>query len=270
MLPAVEIFGFKVAMYGLLIVVGVGLGMAVAALRAKKNGQTAQDVLFGGIFAIIGLVIGAKLLYLATILPGIVRNFSYLLDHPESIAALLSGGFVFYGGLIGGIFGRWVYTRMYKLNFWGMTDALVPSVPLMHAFGRLGCFCAGCCYGMPFPAPLGLSFDASPVAPHGVTLFPVQLLEAFLNLIIFGVLLLYARKPRGRGKIIGLYMSAYAVMRFLLEFLRFDAERGGFWGLSTSQWISLILLPIGLYLLLTNKNKKQNQAGSSEASRSQC
>ena len=93
MLPAVEIFGFKVAMYGLLIVVGVGLGMAVAALRAKKNGQTAQDVLFGGIFAIIGLVIGAKLLYLATILPGIVRNFSYLLDHPESIAALLSGGF---------------------------------------------------------------------------------------------------------------------------------------------------------------------------------
>ncbi|MFR1476881.1 MAG: prolipoprotein diacylglyceryl transferase family protein [Hydrogeniiclostridium mannosilyticum] len=75
MLPAVEIFGFKVAMYGLLIVVGVGLGMAVAALRAKKNGQTAQDVLFGGIFAIIGLVIGAKLLYLATILPGIVRNF---------------------------------------------------------------------------------------------------------------------------------------------------------------------------------------------------
>ena len=164
----------------------------------------------------------------------------------------------------------WVYTRMYKLNFWGMTDALVPSVPLMHAFGRLGCFCAGCCYGMPFPAPLGLSFDASPVAPHGVTLFPVQLLEAFLNLIIFGVLLLYARKPRGRGKIIGLYMSAYAVMRFLLEFLRFDAERGGFWGLSTSQWISLILLPIGLYLLLTNKNKKQNQAGSSEASRSQC
>lgn len=264
MLPTIQVFGFEIAMYGLLIVIGMGLGMAVAAMRARKNGQTAQDVLFAGIFAIIGLVIGAKLLYLVTILPGLVRNFSYLLDHPETIAALLSGGFVFYGGLLGGILGLWVYTRLYKLDFWGMTDALIPSVPLMHAFGRLGCFCAGCCYGIPFPAPLGLFFDASPVAPHGVALFPVQLLEALLNLMIFGLLLWYARKPRGRGRVIGLYMSTYAVMRFLLEFLRFDAERGGFWGLSTSQWISLALLPVGLYLLLNHKFKKYNNVNEED------
>jgi phosphatidylglycerol:prolipoprotein diacylglycerol transferase len=128
-----------------------------------------------------------------------------------------------------------------------MLDGLVPSVPLAHAFGRLGCFFAGCCYGV--PSAFGLEFNASELAPHGVKLLPVQLIEAGCNLLLFVLLLVLSRFCRRRGLLTGTYLAAYAVMRFVLEFFRYDAERGVFWGLSTSQWISLLLLPAAVFIL---------------------
>ena len=77
----------------------------------------------------------------------------------------------------------------------------------------------------------------------------MQLVEAGLNFLLFFFLLWFARKPRPQGRILGAYVIAYAVIRFVLEFLRYDYERGILWAFSTSQWISLILLPIGIWLL---------------------
>ena len=165
----------------------------------------------------------------------------------------LVGGFVFYGGLFGGLLGAFLYTRRYGISFAKFCNTAIVSVPLIHAFGRLGCFCAGCCYGVPADPPLGLYFNNSPVAPHGVALFPVQLLEAGLNLLLFFVLALVFRKRR-RLSPVPVYLTSYAVIRFVLEYFRYDAVRGIFFGLSTSQWISVALaLGTGFFLFVRRR-----------------
>ena len=135
-----------------------------------------------------------------------------------------------------------------------LVNAIVPCIPLGHAIGRVGCLFAGCCYGLPYNG-----IGAIHLNPVGIThpVFPVQLLEAVLNLILSGCLLLYSRKKPSGYSLLFLYLICYAVIRFLLEFLRGDQIRGLFIGLSTSQWISLLMLLSGsLLLFLAHTHKK--------------
>ena len=115
----------------------------------------------------------------------------------------------------------------------------------------------GCCYGIEYHGKFAVHFpDNEFVSDLSVVpRFPVQLLEALINFILFIVLILIARKIRKRYSMFGLYLICYAIIRFSLEFLRGDVERGIVLGVSTSQWISLLLLPIGFYLIL-KKDKK--------------
>jgi phosphatidylglycerol:prolipoprotein diacylglycerol transferase len=250
MLPFIDILGLKIAFYGSLIAIGTAAGIAVAVSRSAINAQKKEDVLYAFFFAIIGVIVGAKLLYLITVLPDMIRNFDLLIQNREAMLSLLTGGFVFYGGLIGGAAGVVLYCRRFRIGFWPMVDTIIPSVPLVHAFGRLGCFCAGCCYGKEFPPPIGMYFNNSPYAPHDVALFPVQLLEAFLCLCIFAGIVVFSRKKKRNGAVLGLYLLSYTVVRFVLEFFRMDAARGFLLGFSTSQWISALLLIVSLVLLI--------------------
>jgi phosphatidylglycerol:prolipoprotein diacylglycerol transferase len=178
----------------------------------------------------------------------------------DDVTFLLTHGFVFYGGLIGAVAGIFIYSKQFRLRTWHLIDGLIPSVPLIHAIGRIGCFCAGCCFGQPTAPPWGVYFRADSVAPHGVALFPVQLLESALNFILFVALFAYSRKPRADKQITGLYVAGYGVIRFALEFFRGDSDRGVFWLLSTSQWISLVIIPIGLYFVLKHAKKRGDAA----------
>ena len=171
---------------------------------------------------------------------------------PAAFSALyLSGGFVFYGGLFGALAAVWLFCRRRKVPFSQLGADLVPAVPLFHTFGRVGCFLAGCCYGIPAPAGWpGVTFRVSPVAPNGVALLPVQLYEAAGCLLLF--LLLHRLARRGwKGEVLLLvYLAIYALFRFALEFLRGDAARG-MWGVfSTSQLLALVTLAAVLPLLI--------------------
>ena len=145
---------------------------------------------------------------------------------------------------LGGLAGAWLFCKRRRLSFDTLGRDLVPALPLFHAFGRVGCFLAGCCYGIPAPAGwLGVTFPASAIeAPSGVPLLPVQLYEAAGCVLLF--LLLDHLTDRGwpGGRLLALYLALYAVFRFLLEFLRGDAVRGSLGPLSTSQVISLAVL----------------------------
>jgi phosphatidylglycerol:prolipoprotein diacylglycerol transferase len=193
----------------------------------------------------IGAIVGAKLFQLIGF---IIRDGS----NPgfwtiENWKNMLPGGGVFYGGLIGGLIAALIYIRKNKLDFWEVTDILVPSVLLFHTFGRLGCFFAGCCYGG--EATWGITFTHSLIAPKGVSLIPVQLFEAGFNLLVL-IAILIVRPERKRPRILlPLYLMVYAIGRFVLEFFRGDIGRG-IYLLSTSQWISLLIFPAGLALLL--------------------
>ena len=165
----------------------------------------------------------------------------------ETWAAMLSGGGVFYGGLIGGLAAAFIYIRKYKLDPWDVTDILVPSVLLFHAFGRMGCFFAGCCHGR--PADWGIVFERSlACCANGVSLIPVQLFEAGFNLLVMTALLAIRPERKYPGILLPLYLILYAVGRFALEFFRGDAGRGIVL-LSTSQWISVLILPTAIVLL---------------------
>ena len=255
MFPYLSIGSLRLPMYGLLIVLGTIIGIGIAMLRAKRMGIHSQDICFCAVYAGVGTFIGAKLLYLITILPQLYTTLPTLLQHPQAISVLLGQGFVFYGGFIGAVLGIRAYTRRYHLNSWQLTDLMIVSVPLIHAFGRLGCFCAGCCWGRPMPQPWGLYFSASTVAPHDIALFPIQLLEAMLNLILFFTLLVFASKPRKPALISTIYVCAYGIQRFALEFFRADAARGILLGLSTSQWICILLIPTALFALRIAQRK---------------
>lgn len=250
MLQFINIGKLAVPMYGLLTVFGVGLAVLVGYLRANINGVRKDDAFYAALFAIVGLLIGAKLLYIITDF----KSFSALVRQVGVFKAVGASrtGFVFYGGAIGAAAGLLIYCRAFKAPLFPMLDTLVPGVPLAHGVGRIGCFCAGCCWGMRYDGPLAVVFPNNPIstAPYGVKLFPIQLFESGFNFLLFIGLMLLARRPRRRGIICGTYICAYSAARFMFEFLRGDDLRGVFWGLSTSQIISAVFFPVGAVLLI--------------------
>ena len=158
---------------------------------------------------------------------------------------ILSGnGFVLYGGIIGGILAAMMYCKFKRVSFLQYFDLTVPSVALAQGFGRIDCFLAGCCYGRETDTAIGIAFHNSPIAHNGVKLIPTQLFSSAGDFLIAVVLLVYARKDRKRGKVGALYLILYSVGRFIIEFFRND-YRGSIGILSTSQFISLMILVIG-------------------------
>ena len=168
---------------------------------------------------------------------------------------MFKGGFVFYGGLIGGIIGVFLYAKQFKISFQSLILILIPVVPLIHAIGRIGCLLAGCCYGMEYHGFGAITFEHSSLAPNGVPLFPMQIVESINNVIIFLILLVTYKKFLGTYKTVGLYLILYSIVRFILEFFRGDLIRGIYFSLSTSQWISIILFIVGTCIFL-HKSKE--------------
>ena len=150
MLPYINIFGFELATYGLIIFIGVAIGSFIAIQYFSKFFDIKkEDIFYAILYGIIGVIIGAKLLYFITNIPFLIENYNNL-DLWNTFLQMLKGGFVFYGGLIGGIFGLFIYSKQFKISFKSLCLILVPVIPLVHSIGRIGCLCAGCCYGMEY------------------------------------------------------------------------------------------------------------------------
>lgn len=247
MLSTIEVLGREISLYGLMGVIGIFFGVIVANYRRKIYNINKEDVIFSSCYAGIGLLIGAKLLFIITIIPDLLKHKDLLIANPKLLLHILSGGLVFYGGLIGAFLGFYAYSKQYKINFINLLDLIAPSIPLIHGFGRIGCFTAGCCYGIEYDGLFHVIFEQSQVAPNGVALLPVQLVSSGVNFLGCIALFIFARKKRKPGKVIGVYLIFYSIVRFIIEFFRGDVARGIFFGVSTSQWISLVLIPIGLW-----------------------
>lgn len=255
MLPYIEILGHQISMYALCIMAGMILGILVAVFRKKYTKSQREDILFASFYGIIGVIIGGKILYLLTIAPALWNNREVIEWNLELMTALMTGGFVYYGGFIGALGGILLYAKQYRLSGMSLIEKLIPSVPLIHVFGRLGCFCAGCCYGIPYRPPVGVVFRDSLIAPNDIALFPVQLVEAVCNLLLFFVLLILFRKKETNGEALALYMAVYGILRFLLEYIRYDKGRGFILGISVSQWISIVIVAAAVVILFKLKSK---------------
>lgn len=244
MFPYVEFLGRQIPSYGLLGIIGVLLGLVLAVIFCKRLGLNRENCAYLYVFGAIGAVVGAKILYLLTVLPGLLRDLPLLWQEPmQFLERYLSGGLVFYGGLIGAIAGAALCARYFSLRLRDYFPVFVPVFPLIHAIGRLGCFSVGCCYGV--EADWGITFANSPFAPNGVKLIPTQLIEAGAEILICLLLLWFASRKPAPMRLLSLYFLSYAAVRFVLEFFRGDVVRGFFLGLSTSQWISLLVFFAG-------------------------
>ncbi|MGI5884972.1 MAG: prolipoprotein diacylglyceryl transferase family protein [Candidatus Spyradocola sp.] len=239
--PFFEILGLRIPAYGTLVALGAIAALTLFLGRVEAGAKRRALLVAGA--ALLGALLGAKGLYLLTCPAGL------------SWREKLLGGFVFYGGLAGGLAAGGLAAKRVHLSCLPLLDAAAPAIAIGHGIGRVGCFLAGCCYGRPMPPPLGIVLPQALGAPRDVPLFPVQLLEAACNLALGAFLLYYGRK-RGRkglappaGRTSGLYLLLYAGERFFLETLRGDAVRGFAGGLSTSQWGALLGAAAGLVLL---------------------
>lgn len=145
-----------------------------------------------------------------------------------------------------------------KENFISYFDLVMPAVSMAQGFGRIGCFCAGCCYGRETHAWYGITFTHSDFAPNGVSLIPTQLISSAGDFLICGVLLWYASKKPEPGRVAAGYLVLYGVGRFLIEFLRND-YRGSLGIFSTSQIISfgIVALGIALYFVIPKMMEKK-------------
>lgn len=255
MLPYIHMLGHTIALYGFIISIGAFIGAFIAVHLSKKTPLKTEDVLFSFLYAMLGVIIGGKLLYWAIEFPNIWANKSFYYEHPEAIIHLFTGGFVFYGSFIGACIALIIYTRKFKVPLEPLIYIFTPAIPMMHAIGRVGCFSAGCCYGIPYDGPLHVIFKNSPIAPSMIPLFPVQLFESGVNIIIFIVLLYFMRTIKNGFSLFGIYIIFYSMARFLLEFFRGDLHRGFMFIFSTSQWISIGLFLIGVTLYYKNKGK---------------
>jgi phosphatidylglycerol:prolipoprotein diacylglycerol transferase len=249
MYPRLLEFGpITVYTYGVLLAAAYLLGLKVAIARARKRGLDSARILDLGIYIIISALIGAKLLLLVT-------DWRTFRSDPHELLTLARSGGVFYGGLILAVIVALWYIRRAGLPLWTTCDVFAPGIALGHVVGRFGCLFAGCCYGKPTSLPWGITFTdpfaASNVGtPLGIPLHPTQLYEAGAELLILFVLLATERKGRVfPGRTFWLYMLLYAVSRFIIEFYRGD-ERGTVFMLSTSQFISVILAPLAIVMLV--------------------
>lgn len=231
--------------YGVMIAVGILAAFALAEKLAEQKGLD-RDRIDNMIFCALAFGYAcAKLTY-------VIVSFDQFIKDPISV--LGSGGWVVYGGIIGGVFAAWVWCRKHGWDFMHYFNVLVPCVALAQGFGRIGCFFAGCCYGIKTDLPIGVIFPAGSLAPAGVRVLPTQLISSLFDFILFYFLYRNLMKGKHPENNAALYIIIYSIGRFLVEFLRGDAARGFIGVLSTSQVIALFTGALGIYLI-TRKNK---------------
>lgn len=238
---------FTIYGYGLMIAIGIlaaYLSCEKRALKYKLNPDEVFNILICGVG---GGFLGAKILYWITRIKEVIADPSILLD--------LANGWVVYGGIIGGILFAMLYCKIKNLPFLKYFDLVMPAVALAQGFGRIGCFLAGCCYGMETDCAIGIVFTDSAFAPNGVKVLPTQLISSALDFLNFAVLIWLSKHKKGDGQVAGFYLVFYSIGRFVLEFFRGDLIRGTVGTLTTSQFISVFILIVGIILIYMRNGK---------------
>lgn len=242
-----ELFGIKIKSYGLMIAIGMMVALLMLLKLSNKFGYDEDDI--WGLFfqsIIVGLL-GGKILW-------VITELTYVIDNPK-ILLDIGNGFVVYGALIGGMLSIYLYCRKKNWNFLNVLDITVPGVAIAQGFGRIGCFLAGCCYGAPTHSHYGVLFPSNSLAPSDIKLYPTQVYSSIFDFILGVILLWYLKKKNKDGKVAGLYLILYSIGRFLIEFLRND-PRGNVGILSTSQFIAIFSLVLGIIIFNIDKFKK--------------
>ena len=231
---------FQIHTYGAAGAAGFLFVAVVALVRGKALGvlpERTADLIF---FSSLAALVGARVVYL-------IQNPTHAVTLYEWVN-IRNGGLVFYGAVLAILPVGSLLMRRYKMPFFAMWDVFATAIPIAHGISRLGCFAAGCCWGLPSNHPWAVVFDdPDSVAPLGASLHPTQLYEATFLFLIGAAVNLFYKHKRFDGQVMFMYLILYAMGRPLLETFRGDSTRGFFLetifgeALSYSQGISILL-----------------------------
>lgn len=245
MYPVLLQFGpITIYSYGVMMALGFISAGWTLGLELQRRGKDPNLASTFVLWAAIGGLLGARLLFLA-------EEWREFLNDPWPL--LFTGaGFVWYGGLIGGIVGVTLCIYRYGLSWSEMMDAVAPSIALGHGIGRLGCHFAGDGdWGPPTTLPWGVAYPNAIVGwdfPPGVRVHPTPLYETTAYLLVFAFLWSRRAKPSTTGTQFGWYLLLASTARFFLEFVRVNPPL--LFGLSEAQVLSILLVAAGAFLML--------------------
>ena len=238
--------------YGFLIAIGFLIALALASREAKKEDIPNETIVDIGFYALISGIIGSRLFFIFT-------NWQHYLEHPIDMVKIWEGGLVFYGGMLFALPTVIWYTKKKGLSLWQTADIWAPSIAIGHAIGRLGCFCAGCCYGRPAEGlPWAVTFtNPDSLAIIGTPLHPTQLYESGAEFLNFLILITLRRYQSFKGQLFWVYILNYSIIRSVVELFRGDEVRGFlFPGFSYSQSISIVMFSTAVAFLFILKKRK--------------
>lgn len=243
--------------YGAMYALGIFACVALSEYLYRRRGGEPGVIVDMALPVVIGVILGARVMF-------VMVEREYYINNPMEIFMVWKGGLVFYGGLIGGALAFILAARLRRLPLWHLADTVAPGVALGHAFGRIGCFFAGSCYGRPTDLPWAVTYTnprslAGDVL--GVPVHPTQLYSAAFLVLLSAILIFIGKRSTFEGRVIAIYGILYGTFRFFIEFSRGD-PRGAVTTagitLSTSQTVSLVLVPasVGIYLYLRLKKRR--------------
>ncbi|MBQ9784189.1 MAG: prolipoprotein diacylglyceryl transferase [Clostridia bacterium] len=241
---SIDALNINIYMYGIMIAVGILAAFVVLFGYGKllKIKDSFLDFIFYNALVSIAVGFGAAALFQAT--------YNYI-ENPDA-GFDLGGGITFIGGFIGGALCFLAIYFIFRRRLEGRLIEAVSMIPCCitvgHAFGRIGCFFAGCCYGKATDGIFGVEFHPASPAPS-YPVHPTQLYEAIFLFVLFGVCTLLVLKFRFKHNL-SLYFIGYGIFRFLLEYVR-DDDRGALvGGISPSQFWSLGLIVTGIAVVV--------------------
>jgi len=257
---AIDLFSigpFTVHGYGFMIGLGFLVAILLGSRLAKKFGLSDDHFVNVALCVLVFGFLGGKILY-------IIVNFGSFLKNP--IGALGSEGFVVYGGIVTAVITIVIYCKIKKISAFDYLDMITMMGALNQAFGRVGCFMAGCCHGKRTDSFLGVVFPANSLCPVRDKVIPTQLIMAAMDLALFLILYyIFSKRRIKKGFGTDCYMVLYSIGRFLIEFIRDDADRGYVGALSTSQFIAIwVLLAALIYLWVLFKKLPEKVTAVSE------
>lgn len=244
---------FELPPYMFFTGIGFVIAISIYMLLLLKNKEDISRYIPMYLFTIPFLILGAKLF-------GILLNLSEVVYYklPLNKDVFLKSGIVYYGGLLGMLLSFYFICKFkdgyLKRSVW---DALAVAIPIFHCFGRIGCFFAGCCYGIEHISPISVIYSNYVDGMiTTATRLPIQLIEASTNFLLFLCLLTLYIKGKCRGKLLRIYLACYAPLRIIHEILRADWNREVFSVLSFSQITSILILLTLLIIFIKERKQK--------------
>lgn len=238
-------FDTKIPIYSLAIFTTLISNLFVVYFLSKKYNYTKNEIIGLLLYENVGIIGGAKIL-------------SYLQNYYQYNGEFnfMKLGLSSYGAVFGAIFFILLFCIQFKKSLKELLYIFMPSLPLMYAIGKIGCFFVGCCHGIEYDGIFNIVYKYSNVAPNNISLFPVQIIETMFFFIIFIYMIIKHSKRQFNQNILGISFILCGLAKFLLDFLRISHKNVI---LSLNQYISILFIVIGIIIYHKNRNRRYNK-----------